>query len=541
MEPSNQSDKTDQKDDCFFDGLEDFPFHDCAVADQSDQSTSDSTLCESSLEVSYPITTLRRRLSSGHGICNGSKDFNTESFCINSDITQTYDSKTKYKEKRHRFFRDLNERERNLDFSESTRWIPDRVDSVEVTSKVCDDDKKVKSIVNDDRLIDSVEMVDELGDSASGNLLEFIAGLVIKAIVFQVSLFVKFITFPIWTLHFSYMFVIDPVGAMRRGRGFIVKNLIGLLNLISGFLSPLITGWLKEHMLIWKLLVRFGWGMIWSFYVCIILCGLLVFSMMVSGSLIRNLVENPVQMKEELNFDYTQNSPVAFVPIMSCRGVGCSVNCEEKSLGPRVIPPNHKLEVNVLLTLPESGYNRNLGIFQVRVDFLSGDGKTLSSKRQLCMLKFRSEPIRFLLTFFKLAPLVTGYMLESQILKVKFRGFKEGDVPTSCLKVIIEQRAEFRLAGGIPEIYDASLILESELPVVKWIIWSWKKTMFVWITMMLFIIELLFTLICCRPVIIPRTRPRDVPAVNNSTPKNLSELGSGQGFHVSDGNAESKD
>ncbi|KAF2302949.1 hypothetical protein GH714_011762 [Hevea brasiliensis] len=179
---------------------------------------------------------------------------------------------------------------------------------------------KRKDTVNDDRLSDSVEMVDELGNSASGNLLEFIAGLVIKAIVFQRI----------------YRENIDRVIELDK-----------------------------------------------------------------------NLVENPVQMKEELNFDYTQNSPVAFVPIMSCRGVGCGVNCEEKSLGPRVIPPNHKLEVNVLLTLPESGYNRNLGFF--------------------------------------------------------------------------------------------------------------------------------------RPVIIPRTRPRDVPAVNNSTPKNLSELGSGQGFHVSDGNAESKD
>ncbi|KAF2302944.1 hypothetical protein GH714_011691 [Hevea brasiliensis] len=348
MEPSNQSDKTDQKDDCFFDELEDFPFHDCAVADQSDQSTSDSTLCESSLEVSYPITTLRRRLSSDHGICNGSKDFNTESFCINSDITQTYDSKTKYKEKRHRFFRDLNERERNLDFSESTRWIPDRVDSVEVTSKVCDDDKKVKSIVNDDRLSDSVEMVDELGNSASGNLLEFIAGLVIKAIVFQ--------------------------------------------------------------------------------------------------RIYRENIDRVIELDKWV-FKSTDNRLVK----------GTYVDME--AFGAIWV-----------------------GDDLVRVDFLSGDGKTLSSKRQLCMLKFRSEPIRFLLTFFKLAPLVTGYMLESQILKVKFRGFKEGDVPTSCLKVIIEQRAEFRLAGGIPEIYDASLILESELPVVKWIIWSWKKTMFVWIT-----------------------------------------------------------
>lgn len=142
-----------------------------------------------------------------------------------------------------------------------------------------------------------------------------------------------------------------------------MKKLVGLWKLISGFFSPLITGWLNDQHLIWKLLVRFGWGMFWSFYVCIILFALVLFSMVARGYLIRNLVENPVEMKGELNFDYTQNSPVAFVPIMSCGGVGCGLTCEEKSLGPRVIPPNHELEVNVLLTLPESGYNRILRFF----------------------------------------------------------------------------------------------------------------------------------------------------------------------------------
>ncbi|KDP21152.1 hypothetical protein JCGZ_21623 [Jatropha curcas] len=527
MEPSNETDKSNQdEEDSFFDALEDFPFHDCAIAEESEQSISDSILSESSPEIPNPATTLRRRSTSHRGISGTeSKDSNSESSCISSDITQN-DAKTRYKEKRYKLYRDLKENEKNLDVIESTRWNGDRVDLVGVTSKVDEDE-------NDDQKMESkasvpvgnlVDEADELGDPSAENLLEFVVGMLIKAVGFQVNLFVSFITFPIWALYSSYMLVVDPFGVMRRGRGFLMHKLVCLWNSISGLLSPLMVDWLKEQKSIWKLVLRFGLGIFWSSYVCIILFGYLVFSIMISGFLVRYLVENPIEIKNELYFDYTESRPVAFVPIMACGGVGCGGDCEEKSLGPRVIPPNHKLQANVLLTLPESAYNRNLGIFQVRVDFLSADGKTLASRRQPCMLKFKSETLHVLLTFFKLGPLITGYLSESQTLKVKNKGFVEGDVPTSCLKVIIEQRAEYRPGAGIPEIYDASLVLESELPLFKRIIWCWKKTIFVWISIVVFIIELLFTLICCRPVIIPRSRPRNVPAVYDSTPNRLQRL-----------------
>ncbi|KAE8734297.1 putative kinase [Hibiscus syriacus] len=125
------------------------------------------------------------------------------------------------------------------------------------------------------------------------------------------------------------------------------------------------------------------------------------------------------------------------------------------------------------------------------------------------MLKFRSEPIRLLLTFFKLAPLVTGYSSETQTLNLKIRGLKVGVVPTGCLRVVLEQRAEYRPGAGIPEIYDAFLSLKSELPLVKQVIRSWKRTIFIWASMTLFTTELLFTLVCCRALLVPRTRTRD--------------------------------
>lgn len=81
-------------------------------------------------------------------------------------------------------------------------------------------------------------------------------------------------------------------------------------------------------------------------------------------------------MRQVLNFDYTKQSPVAFVPVMSCDGVGGAHDSEKgiavrEWMGRRVIPANQKVQVTVSLVVPESEYNTNLGIFQVLMTYLS--------------------------------------------------------------------------------------------------------------------------------------------------------------------------
>ncbi|CAA2933777.1 seipin-2-like [Olea europaea subsp. europaea] len=161
-------------------------------------------------------------------------------------------------------------------------------------------------------------------------------------------------------------------------------------------------------------------------------------------------------MKGSLNFDYTKKSPVAFLPIIACPEASQDAYLVKnpeigKVGGLRVIPPNHKLQVNILLTMPESDYNQNLGIFQVRADFLAANGRTLASLRRPCIIPE---------------------------LDINLRGFIEGTLPTACLKVVIEQRAEFLLGAGIPEIYESSVSLESELSLVEKLIWNKTKGRF---------------------------------------------------------------
>ncbi|KAJ7947192.1 Seipin family [Quillaja saponaria] len=388
------------------------------------------------------------------------------------------------------------------------------------------EESTITTAANDGPGSDSADSVAELGDS-SFNFLLFVAGLVIRAIGFQINLFISFFTFPIFFLYQSSMFLIDPFQTLRRGKYYLMGNLFQIGDVVGGYISPSLHGWLKQQQSFWKVALRCAWGLLWSFYVCIILFSLLVSSLIISGWLMKYLVEEPLRMKEPLNFDYTKQSPVAYVPLISCAGVGSGEDCSKniglgKNVDMRVIPSNHRLQVTVSLLLPESEHNRKLGVFQVRADLLSANGKTLASSSHPCMLQFKSEPIRLFLTFLKIAPLVTGYVSEAQTLNVKMRGFIEGDVPTACLKVTIEQRAEHHLGAGIPEIYDASLVLESKLPFFMRIIWYWKKTIYIWISMMSFMMELLLALVCCRHIIIPRARQGDgsfrISANHNNRP-----------------------
>ncbi|KAJ0046150.1 hypothetical protein Pint_04817 [Pistacia integerrima] len=215
------------------------------------------------------------------------------------------------------------------------------------------------------------------------------------------------------------------------------------------------------------------------------------------GILMRFLVEKPFQATEILNFDYTKSSPVAFVPIISYPGidnpssliVNDNVKAAKDASGP-AIPYCHKLQLTVSLTVPESEYNRKLGVFQVRVEFLSANGKVTASSSNPCMLQFRSQPIHFVQTILKSAPLIAGFQSESQILNIKMNEFREGIEPTARLKVILEQRAEYKSGAGIPEIYAASLAVESRLPQLKRIICYWRRTIFVWASFMMFLAEL---------------------------------------------------
>lgn len=484
-----------EDDDIFSDAL-----HQCSAEDPPETSTSDPTLSHSTPPSPSPATTLRRR---------SIRLRNNQTSDSSTDIDSPNSSRRSFRHKPR--WRHLKQDENFTEKNPSTS-LPS-IHAIEENNE----NSTITTATNDELASDSVDSVSRLDDSSS-SFLELIAGLIIKALEFQIKLIFMFITYPLSFMFRCCLFFMDPFGIMLR-----------IWSVVFGYIEPYVRKLYKGNESIWSVMLRFGWGILWSIYVCCVLVGLLVSSFVFSGILMKCFVEKPIRMKEVLNFDYTKLSPVAYVPIISCDGVVKGKGYENgvevgkgMMMGERVIPSRHKVKVIVSLRVPESGYNRNLGVFQARVDFLLSNGKTIASLSQPSMLRFRSEPIHLIMTFLKIAPLITGYTSETQILNVKMRGFVEGNIPTSCLKVTLEQRPEYQPGAGIPEIYDASLVVESELPFFKRIIWHWKLSIFIWIAMMTFLTELIFVLVFCRPVIIPRTRQRVAsarsPATLNSLP-----------------------
>ncbi|KAF9618122.1 hypothetical protein IFM89_000238 [Coptis chinensis] len=203
-------------------------------------------------------------------------------------------------------------------------------------------------------------------DDVLSSFVVFLAGLMIRAMSFQMNAFISFFTFPVWLMYYSFMFVFDPLRILK----WVQNRTLGVFFAGWYCFCESVSLHLKGQKSILKLVVRFCWGFFWSAYVCFLLFGLLVLGFVIGGVTMCYLVEEPIHITENLNFDYTKSNPVALVPIMSCPSISCGLNCKEnieleKYVGSRVIAPNQNLNLDISLKLPESDYNQKLGVFQV--------------------------------------------------------------------------------------------------------------------------------------------------------------------------------
>ncbi|KAL8507205.1 hypothetical protein ACS0TY_017930 [Phlomoides rotata] len=502
----------------FHDSLDGLPFDDCldtfseSIESNSEASITDGNTNPSPEDNALPSEGIRRR---SHSQCRSSTSDSSELSNISS--SESVDNCSGERKAKHpRKIRDC-EKKFGKEDSLETKSSSESKSEHGVEKNETNEEHSTISDANADARGDLGEVESNLrgSDDANSSLLFTLAGIVIRSISFQFSLLVKSFMFPVYFVYYLYMLVFNPFGLVKNlCCGYLFQNMKRIWNFLFGIVSEFMFEWLKEHRAIWKMGLKCGWGLLWSAYVCAVLVGLLVSAFVMGGILIRVVVEDPIRIKNGLNFNYLQKSPVAIVPILPQAKLNHDMYLVEKTeilkaSQTRVLPYNHRLKVTVSLTLPESEYNQRLGIFQVRVDFLAADGKILTTSRRPCMLQYKSHSIRLLLTLLKVAPILTGYTSETQTLKISFKDLTEGETPTAALRVVIEQRAEYSPGAGIPEIYGASLSLDSELPILKRILWFWKKTVYIWVSMSIFLMEIVFALLCCRPMIIPKIRLRE--------------------------------
>ncbi|WOK97460.1 seipin-1 [Canna indica] len=226
---------------------------------------------------------------------------------------------------------------------------------------------------------------------------------------------------------------------------------------------------------------RLALGLLGALYAVAVLLAVMFVSVLCGVGLVRLWVEEPVVLRQPLHFDYTEVHPSAAVPL---RGAW---------YGGRAVPTGHTVIVSVALLLPESDYNCRIGIFQVHAEVSSSVGETIAASSQPCMLRFRSLPVRLMRTFFMGIPILLGISTESQEISMDILKYKETKKRSETIRMRLKPRSG---TGDLPQLYEAELLMKTQLPWPKELVHSWRRTLYVWASLYVYFI-LLILLACC--------------------------------------------
>uniref|UniRef100_A0A5B7CEX5 Seipin-1 n=1 Tax=Davidia involucrata TaxID=16924 RepID=A0A5B7CEX5_DAVIN len=248
------------------------------------------------------------------------------------------------------------------------------------------------------------------------------------------------------------------------------------------------------------LLRKLGLGFMGAAYVCMLLIMVMVLAIILGVGLVQLWVEEPLFMRERLHFDYTDVHPKAVLSFFG--GGGFQGYSKRKKMAG--VPVGHTFYVSLLLLMPESDFNREIGVFQLSAELVSTNGHVIAKSSQPCMLRFSSLPIRLMRTCLMGAPLLLGITSETQKLTVAMLKHKEGYPRTESIRITMIPRAG---TTSLPQLYEAEILLNSRLPWRKELVRSWKWTFYVWTSLYMYIV-LVIVLVCCfKPLIFPMTAP----------------------------------
>ncbi|TXG48606.1 hypothetical protein EZV62_024481 [Acer yangbiense] len=246
------------------------------------------------------------------------------------------------------------------------------------------------------------------------------------------------------------------------------------------------------------ILKKIGFGCLGAIQVFMLLVVLVVVAAALGVGLVQMWVEEPVFVREKLFFDYTNENPEA-VFFVGGDGFGGKKSTRRNSMG---VPVGHTYQLCVVILMPESDFNRDIGVFQLTAEVLSINGDVIAKSSHPCMLHFRSSPLRLTRTFLMGVPLLLGISDETQKLTIRILRHKEGNPRTEAIRVILSPRAG---SSWLPQLYEAEILLNSKLPWTKEFVHNWKWTFYVWSTLYVYIILLTTLVCCCKPLLFPVT------------------------------------
>ncbi|KAL1360567.1 seipin-1 isoform X1 [Arachis hypogaea] len=244
---------------------------------------------------------------------------------------------------------------------------------------------------------------------------------------------------------------------------------------------------------------KLGLGLLSAAYLCIVLFLVLIVATVLGVCLVKLWVEEPVVVRENVHFDYTEENPSA---VFSFDGGMSGFVGRTKRNKHISVPVGHMFHVSLLLVMPESDFNTQLGVFQLLLfvvqltaELLTGNGNVIAKSSRPSMLRFRSSPIRLARTLMMGLPLVLGVSDETQSIIVDILRHKEEYRRTKAIRVTMHPRSG---TSSLPQLYEAQIMIKSRLPWSKEVVRNWKWTFYVWVSIYVYIVLLMFLLCCYR-------------------------------------------
>ncbi|KNA21849.1 hypothetical protein SOVF_039580 [Spinacia oleracea] len=274
-----------------------------------------------------------------------------------------------------------------------------------------------------------------------------------------------------------------------------------------------------------KVVRKVGYGILGAVYAAMVLALVMAVAVILGVLLVNLWVEKPVVVREKLYFDYTDANPSA-VFVFGGNRYG--------KHGGGGVPVGHTFHVSVVLVVPDSDYNRDIGVFQLMAEVVATNGKLIARSSQPSMLQFHSYPIRLMRTFIMSFPILLGISRETQTIKVQMLRYKEDNLlRTDAVKITLMPRAG--TPYYLPQIYEAEILMHSKLPRVKELVYNWKWTFYVWTSLSIYVLLLVlllnfFKTLLVSPFLQANGRERETEAVAGEVQRPVAKVREGREF-----------
>ncbi len=144
-----------------------------------------------------------------------------------------------------------------------------------------------------------------------------------------------------------------------------------------------------------------------------------------------------------------------------------------------ILAPGQRYFFELVLTLPESDINKQLGVFMVKVELLSADRSLLAASKQHSMLPYESSIVTLFRKTMLILPLVFGLMSETRTITLlafdHYTG-RRGEKPISLVEITlgVPNPALFPITLQTIQIHSAELRYGKEMNVIQAFLRRWQ-------------------------------------------------------------------